>query len=248
MKDVLTKFGAVLIVCLVHQVAFAVEPQDIVFDPILHELRVSVDSDDFQQIADAIASSETLQRELNELVAANRFSGFLVSPRARVTDDRAEIFGGFTQGSKIVLTTEFLKELRKARLFDVVYPDDILPNNTVFVLAHLLYHIRNPLDPRKYSSKDAFVEAAIKIEAAAFIQAWNTMLQVAERNNDGKPLSPRQVGQLLMNVRYRFALIGAMTQKSDPLKFLQSGFVELNDINVQAVAATLKNSRHADLE
>lgn len=248
MKKALAIIGAALVACLSHQIAFAIEPPSAAVESVLHELKDSAAPGDYQQIADAIASSEALQRELSELVTANRFTGFSISPRAQVTDGRAAIFGAFTQDPKIVCTTEYLTELKKTRLFDVVNPDDILPDNTVFVLAHLLYHIRNPLDPRKYSSPDAFAEAAIKIEASAFIQAWNTTLQAAERKNDGKPLSARQVGQLLMNARYRFALIGAMRQKVDPLKFLSSGLVEANDMNVQAIATTLRNSRHADLE
>lgn len=248
MKNILAIVGVTLTVCLGHQIAFAIELPNAEIESIVNKLKDSSAPDDSQQIADAIASSEVLRQELSKLVAAKRFSGFSISPRAQLTDGRAGFFGAFTQGPKIVCTTEYLRELKKARLFDVVYPDDILPDNTVFVLAHLLYHISNPLDPLKYSSPDAFSDAAIEIEASAFIQAWNATLQVAERRNDGKPLSARQVGQLLMNARYRFALIGAMRQKVDPLKFLPSGLVEANDMNIKAVAATLKSSRHADLE
>jgi hypothetical protein len=236
--------------------------------PMLGELQISASPDDYQQIADAIASSETLRQEIYELTVENQFTGILVLPRAQLTDRKAERFGGFlrqmepvtlesarrdgkvvlrykTPGPKIVLTTEYLKELKEARLFDMVYPDDILPNHTVFALAHLLYHIRNPFVPY-YAAPGANEEKWLKIEASAFIYAWNTMLQVAERDNGAKPLSERQFGQLLLNTRHRFALIGAMEQKPDPLQFSPSGSVEFNETNIQAVAATLKNSKHLD--
>lgn len=248
MKNVLATLSVVIVICFGHSLAFAVDSQSAALGPILDELKNSAAPDDYQQIADAISSSEILQQELRELVATKRFTGFSISPRAQLTDGRAGVFGAFTLGSKIVCATEYLRELKKNRLFDVAYPDDILPDNTVFVLAHLVYHIRNPLDPRNYSSPGEFSRAAIKIEASAFIEAWNATLKVAERMNAGRQLSAKQVGQLLMNTRYRFALIGAMSHKIDPLKFSPSGLVAANDMNIQAVAAALKNSRHADLE
>lgn len=242
------------IICIVfavylgHQKAFAVEPENTAVESVISDLRSSANLESARQVINAINSSETLRQELGELVAENRFSRFLISPRVQIEDGRAGFFGAFTQGQKIVLATEYLKELKNTRLFDVAYPDDILPDNTVFVLAHLFYHLRYPLEPQKYSSPEEFSAAALKIEATAFIQAWNATLKTAEQKNEGRPLSGRQVGQLLMNARYRFALIGAMTQKVGPLKFLPSGLVETNDMNIQAVVATLRNARHADLE
>lgn len=247
MKNAITRIGVAFIVILSHQVALAKEPNAAV-DLFLDELKESATAEDFQQIADAIRASDSLQHELTELAAAKRFSGFVVSPRDQVKDGRVAIFGGFTQGTKIVFTTEFLKELKESPAYDVVYPDDIAPDNTVFALTHLLHHIRTPLDPRGFSTPAPFVEAAVKIEAAAFIRAWNATLQVAEQSNGGKPLSQRQWTQLLMNSRYRFALIRAMNQKVDPLTFSPTGFVDVEERNIQAVAVTLKSASHADLE
>jgi len=244
MKNILARIFVAFIIC--QTPALAVEPPNAAMKSILHELKGMASPDDFQQISDAIALSETLQRELNELAGKNQFTGFSILPREQLTDPETKIFGGFTQGSKIVFASEFLKELKKVHH---VFPNsDFLPNNTVFVLSHLLYHIRNPVDPFEYTSRDTFVEAKLNTEASAFIHAWNTMLQVAERSNNAKPLSMPQYMTLLMNARYRFALLKAMEQKNLPLEFSPSGSVEINDENIRAVAAALRKSTVADIE
>ena len=51
--------------------------------------------------------------------------------------------------SQIIMTDESLTALRNNRLFDVGEPE-MLPNNTVFRFAHLLYHLNNPVDIRKF--------------------------------------------------------------------------------------------------
>lgn len=75
-----------------------------------------------------------------------------------------------------------------------------------------------------------------------------TVLKTAQLKNNAQPLSPRQIAQLLMNLRYRFALMGALDQKENPLTFLLSGEIETDDRNIQAIAATLKRSRVTDLQ
>jgi hypothetical protein len=217
-------------------------------EPILDQLKDASAVEEYQQLTSAIASSEALVQDLNNLSESGKFTGFIVKSKTQIQDGRVGIFGGFTNGSKIILTTELLKELKKSRLFDVVYPDDIAPNNTVFALAHLLYHIKTPIDGRKYSSPDSFADASIQIEAAAFIQSWNTMLQVAEHANGGKTLSMRPFGQLLMNTRYRFVFLKALKQTPNPLKFSSSGALEQDANNIQAIVAVLNTSSHADLE
>lgn len=227
--------------------ASAAEAERAAVGTVLQELAATAPAD-FDQISGAIAASGLLQQQINTLHETGRFSGFSVAPRARFEGRKAELFGGFTQGTRIVLTTEFLQALRASRLFDVVYSDDILPDNTVFAVAHLLHHLRAPLDPRDHPSRAAFVEAAMRSEAEAFIQGWNAMLQAAERKNDGKPLSPRQQGQLLMNARYRFAFIGAMSGGSESLDFSPTGMLDVSERNVRVLVAALKNAAHADLE
>lgn len=215
---------------------------------LLHELHDSVKDDDYQQIDNAIRSSGRLQVELDELINSHLFTGFLVLPREKIKNNKARLFGGFIESKKIILTTELLEELRKFRLFDVAYSDDVLPNNTIFVLSHLLYHIKNPIDMNKYHSPSEFVDAMLQIEAAAYIEAWNSMVIAAEGSNNRKSLTVKQLGQVLMNARYKFIFINAMKHKEAPLQLTPEGLIEANDTNVMAIVIILKNSRMMDIE
>ena len=247
MKNVLAGLGVMLVALVNQPAAWAVESENGVFRDVLQDLGKTAPND-FQQISEAVEASEFLQHELNELISAKRFDGFSIAPRSQLEGYKAGMFGGFAQGSRIVLATEYLQALKPSRLFDVVYADDVLPDNTVFAIAHLLYHLRLPLDPRAYPSRSAFTEAALRSEAMAFIQGWNAVLQAAERKNGGKLLSPRQQGQLLMNTRYRFAFIGAMNGENDALDFSPTGVLEASERNVMAIATALRNAAHADIE
>lgn len=244
MKNILSKLCTAILACLLHQAVLADSPQRSGVDKVFGQLEALAGPTEARQIADAITASGLLKREINAQVASKRFDGIQVAPRASLDMRKADMFGGFVHESRIVLTKEYLKELRNPRMYDVEYPDDILPNNTVFVLAHLLFHTGNPLDPNNYSNPWSYSDAAMKVEAAAFIYAWNATLQVAIQANGGKPLSQRQFGQLLLNTRYRFALIGGAEKDF----FLPSGYVEINDKNIQTVIGTLSRTQHAELE
>lgn len=244
MKNISRKLCAVIALCLVHQLSFAAEPRNDGVQRIFGQVEGFAGPTESRQLTDAITASSLLQREINAQVASKRLDGIQVVPRASLEKRKADLFGGFVEGSIIVLTKEYLKELRNSRIYDVEYPDDILPNNTVFVLAHLLFHTGNPLDPGRFNTPWAYSDAAMKTEAAAFIYAWNATMQVAVAANGNKPLSQQQFGQLLLNTRYRFALIGGAGKDF----FLPSGYVEMNEKNIQTVVATLSGAQRADLE
>ena len=65
----------------------------------------------------------------------------------------------------MVFTQTLLSQLTKNREFDVVDQDDILPNNTTFVLANLAFHLRAGEIPAKsYDAAhlDDFVAAMLE--------------------------------------------------------------------------------------
>ena len=65
----------------------------------------------------------------------------------------------------------------------MVYPGDILPNNTVFALGHLAYHLgAAPTDPR---GSQGYVVQKLVEQAAAFIQGWNDVVDAAQRETAG---------------------------------------------------------------
>lgn len=213
---------------------------------ILNELHATVKDDDYQQIANAISSSEMLQTELSDLIKTHQFASFIVLPREQMKDyPKVMWFSGFTEGKKIILTTELLQEVRNRSWVE----GEMIPNDTVFILSHLLYHIKNPIDARDYQTRNEFIEVVSKEEAKAFIMAWNSMLLSAEKTNNGNPLSIKQFSPLLLNARYRFVYIGAMKSKTqNKLQFSPRYMIELTDSNIMSIVEKLSDSSIADIE
>jgi hypothetical protein len=140
---------------------------------------------------------------------------------------------------------------QKKRLFDVVFDDDVLPNNTTFVLSHLAYHLGEAA--RTKSSKppldmQAYVAARLHEEAAGFLQAWNDTLEAAVHDNRGQALSSRQAADLLLNARYRFALLTFGKPPEKSLQYAATGALELNEHNIGIVIERLKTSSVTDIE
>lgn len=221
---------------------------------VLEQLKVSTNSNNYDQIVGAINVSPTLISEFNKLSESGKFTGFIIANKKEISGNKeiknnnmVSVFGGFISGSKIIITTEFLQELKKDRIYDVIYSDDIRPNNTVFALSHFVYHLNFPVDIAKYSSPMDYANAKINNEASAFIESWNAMLEVAQKNNNNKVLSNRQVGQLFMNTRYKFVFI-ISDKQPNLLKFSSDGSIERNKSNIEAIASSLVNSKMADLE
>lgn len=217
---------------------------------ILNELHPTVKEDDYQQIVNAISSSEMLQTELSDLIKTHQFTGFIVLPREQMKDyPKVMWFSGFTEGKKIILTTELLQEVRNRNWVDLRVEGEMVPNDTVFILSHLLYHIKNPIDARNYQTRNEFIEVVSKEEAKAFIMAWNSMLLSAEKTNKGSPLSIKQFSPLLLNARYRFVYIGAMKSKTqNKLQFSPRYMIELTDSNIMSIVEKLSSSSLADIE
>jgi len=211
------------------------------YEQIMQHLKESTTQDNYEQIAGAIGSSPKLKQEMSMLAASGKFTGFIVANRNNVTSGKVTIYGGFIDGTKIVFTNEFLQILRKSRYFDVVYEDDISPDNTIFALAHLAHHLQVPIEPQQYTSPSSYNQANLKDEAVAFIEAWNTMLDVAKTRTGDKQLSPRQVGQLFVNTRYKFAFKGLEHWDKD-------SSIPADVANIQHIVSTLGHSAIADLE
>jgi hypothetical protein len=130
-----------------------------------------------------------------------------------------------------------------------VYPGDILPNSTTFVLAHLAYHLATPLpNPKQFPIMKSFVAAMLDHEARAYIQAWNDTLDAAVQQNANRPLTPGQVGNLMLNMRYRFVFTKALAQTTDKLEITPSGVIDETEANTKAVETALETSSIADIQ
>jgi len=219
-----------------------------VIAPLLRQVEGTAGKNYAGQLREAIHSSAQLCLAMKRVTATGLLKGLVVKPRRELTSGLASLFGGYVEDHRIVLATEYLDELKNDRLYDVVMKDDILPNNTEFVIAHLVYHVENPVQPSQFRNPIQYGAAALDAEARAFIYAWNTTLETAEVKNKSRPLSASQATQLLMNLRYRFALMGAIGDKDYPLTFLPSSKVEPDAANVKAIVNVLRRSHIADLQ
>lgn len=224
--------------------------------------------DQVARLREAIGSSSALEAQLDALVSSDQLAHFAIGDAASQVPHRGP-FSAWFHGTTWAFSENFIAEHGKQRLYDVVQPNDILPDNLVFVLGHLAYEA-------KTAKEMAVGEAAIKEtmraqiaagnkdmtsvirqgmalhinnQAAATIQGWNDTVDAAQHENGGRPLSPRQAASLMMNLQYRGVLIKAM-QGSSGTKMLiaNNGLVDMTPANVAAVSSALGTSPLFDVQ
>lgn len=183
----------------------------------------------------SVRTSATLQKNLEALSAAGKFTGI------RVVDSSSTPFSGYVSGTNIVFTKAYVETLKKNRYFDVVHANDVLPNHTVFALAHLAYHLEHPVSMAAFSNPMAYMDAMLQAEANAYIVAWNALLESAIAQNAQQALSTEQTANLLLNLRYRFAFANIAQWNKD-------GSLSANAENIQTIKNTLQKSQMADLQ
>jgi hypothetical protein len=211
---------------------------------VLDQLRKSVGSQEYTQIKEAIEASATLKISLDRLYSQKAFTEFVVLTKREPTQSQ---YGGFESKGRVYLTQDFLQSLAQYRPRPPVYADDLQPNNTTFAIAHLLHHISKPIDISKFSNPSEYSAANLAIEAESFLVAWNSMIDAAEKANNGKSLSNRQAGQLLMSSRYPFPFIGKSIT-GDSLRWLPDGRFLVDPANTRIVADVLANSKLPDIK
>ena len=219
---------------------------------ILGKLTSTTSSDQYRQIDGAVKSSPHLIDQLNGLAASGKLTEVAVLTSAEASNaPKPGPFSAWTTGTSMVFTENLLSQLTKNREYDVVYPDDILPNNTTFVLGHLAFHLNAGkviVKTGDVSQLNDYIAAMLDQEAKAYIQAWNDALEAAVRQNNDKPLTPRQVANFMLNLHYRFVFLKALRQPTGTLKLQESGDIEESESNVKAIATALKSSSVADIQ
>jgi hypothetical protein len=226
---------------------------------LLDRVTISASSGQQKQIVDAIAASPTLTSRFGEFAANGKLTAIDVV-EARATGRASGPFaasppvqGPFAaalDGSRIVLSSQLLSTLRNGRLLDTGSADDLYPDQTVFVLAHLAYHLAEPIAPKPKPGEDvdSFAARRLESEANAYIHAWNVTVDEAAHRRGGVALSADQITSLQLNCRYRFALLGIRSRNIDGPAQSPSGKIEPTPSNIQAVMQTLRLSAIADLE
>ncbi|WP_010091315.1 hypothetical protein [Burkholderia ubonensis] len=242
----------------VQKLAQRAQSSDISIESILADLRGRSTQSQYEAFANAIRHSPALAAQLNELVRA----GLLT----RISIDSGEAsqgrsFGAMRSGSTWVFTPSFVADQGPRRIHDVVSDDDILPDNMVFALGFMAWRTTHDEEVTKAlgamrESTDApmakmewLVKLNIRIDAGAFIQGWNDVVDAAVRQNRGVPLTVSQGNALMMNLRYRGPLLKAVTAASpNPKLRMESSSIPYDMKNVAALASALQESQLIDIQ
>jgi hypothetical protein len=217
--------------------ARAETPVPAALQPILAPLSRTATPEQYQQILGAVNASPMLAKELEILVTRRKLAAITVLPGHSTAGSP---YNAWADRSQIVLHADFLKAQLANRTLDVVHTDDVLPNNTVFCLGHLAYHLAIEDPSPQGASLQTYLRQRLEREAGAFIQGWNNVVDAAVQTHGGKPLSSRQVAQLLLNMRYRFALMKA--------EISPNGFIETSPRNIDAIVGVLRVSPLTDIQ
>ena len=202
--------------------------------PIIDKLARTASSQQFSQIIGA-ARAPQLAQQLGRLVAQGKLTEIRI-----VASKGPKPFGGWVDGTTIYFTADFLRDqlTYRGRTF---HANDIVPNNTVYCLGHLAYHLAaGILEPGKFPKLDEFVRKSLEIEAGGYIQGYNDVMDAAMQVNGGKALNERQALPVLMNPWYQDALGQA--------KLSPTGTIELTAQNIALVAGSLRALKIKDLE
>ena len=211
-------------------------------DAILTDLARDKSPEASARIVSAIDASPPLTRRIDALAHDGALKRIVVVDRPV-----NGVFGAAANAETWTFTSSFLTALDKRRYFDVVRADDVLPDQTVFVLAHLAYHLVHPALQAKGTTPQAFVAARLRDEAGAFVDSWNATVGEAILRN-GHALSNGQIATLLLNCRYRFALLGSKTNGIAAPHLEDDGRITASSANLDQVAATLERSPIVDLQ
>lgn len=238
-------------------------------DGLLQRLSVNATSEQYNQIFGAVKASPALRTQLNELATSRKLTEIRVLAPEAIPMSRGVRFGASVEGTQFFLSTSLLKELLKNRTYDVVKANDIYPDNCVFVLSHLAFHVASSQEMEKLdgemkrrieelsktTGQHDYTEILrfgaskrLENESAAFIKGWNQVVDAATQSNGNQTLSIDQVSTLLMNLRYRFAFHKALQLPENSLLFSNTGMVEMNERNVKAIATALSTSKMADIQ
>jgi hypothetical protein len=210
---------------------------------LLADFRQGATPAQFDKMRTAVLASPSLKAQLERLASAGRLKRIELVPR---NDQRlaGTPFAARAVNDELIMTAAFLDAQAPARLFDVVGPEDVLPDNLVFVLGHLAQHLEHPLTlGSDHLTREAFIALKSTDEARAYIVGWNDMAEAALGSN--KPSVPR-VGSMIMNFRYRTVFL--RVEKVDEAVISSSGKIEPSQHDVGVLAKALETTNLPDFD
>jgi hypothetical protein len=194
--------------------------------------------DQSRLIDQALIASSQLLGQFNAAANSGRLTAI------EVTAQRPGPFAGTITQGRLLFAPDFVPQLRKQRLHDVVHADDILPDNLVFALGTLIFYADAPPIPFG-GNVQAFVKAATERDAKAFINGWNAVVDAAVKENRGKTLSPQQIALMTLNLRYRSVFVNQTARNR--YKFSPGGTIQPSQENVEALADGLGKMNILDI-
>lgn len=211
-----------------------------------HDFKIIGNSDQTQQIEQSLAACPSLGATLDGLTKSVGFQQIRVT-----TSDETKRSGPFlaaVSGSEIIVAADWLAQQNQP-YFDVRHEGEILPDNLCFDFGHLSDHVAHPVSPPTGPDINAWVKERLNAESRAFLRGWPFVLEAARAKNSGRPLSQAQIGDLLINLRYRFAFLQALAPNVTlKLSITADGSIPETDANIAAIAAVLSRSSIADLQ
>jgi len=241
-----------ILTCLMASPVFA--HANAALEHVLGKLAEKAPADQVARLREAIASSPSLEAQLNALATSGELTQFAVGNEVTLPP-KVGPFSAWIHGTTWAFHADFIGHHGKTRLYDVVRPGDILPDNLVFALGHLAYKAKTAkaMDVGSASAKALSLQQWVVLrmtnDAEATIQAWNDTVDAAEEENGGAHLTVAQQASMLINLQYRGALLKAMQAPEEgKLVVARDGRIEMTAANVAAVTKALSTSTVFDVQ
>lgn len=212
-------------------------------DDALREFKSTSSPEEFKQVADTLAEAPHIADYLNEIPD---FKGFkVVDLKDRGSKNP---YAGFVKNGHIVLARELLQSLKQRQYMHHSPAGTILPNQMVFVLSHLAFHLKGNDKPNpRAPSPGIFAERMLKYEARAYIHSWNALIDWAIAQNQAKPLEVFQIGELMLQSRYR-GPVNSAHQQTPKLVMEASGHIKETESNVAALSQAIAKLPVSEIE
>jgi len=210
-----------------------------------HDFSIIGNSVEITQIEDSFKECPSLSQKLDSLRRSGQFEQIRISDPTEIK--RLGPFEAAVSDREILITPAWLSAQRLP-YSDIRHQDTILPDNLCFGFGHLASHLEYP-PPSRSADMATWVHERLTLESQAYLRAWAYVLDAAVRRNLNRPLTGRQFSDLLLNLRYRFAILGALNVDGNSrLRPLRDGNISLSPDNIDAIVKSLSHSKIADLE
>ena len=229
-------------------------------------------------ILSAIDASPALKHRLEALANSGELTAIVVVPDAQPPVVRGQAFAGATDDTIIILTAGLLTELQQNRRTDVIGKNDVLPDNTVFVLSHLAHHLEIRTRQEQFNAhlqelvhealakadqsgaefdQQPLIEFAtqgnLQLEAECMISGWNAVVNAAvhtagKDNTTDEAEVAVMLAPLLINLRYREVFTKAMELPKDQRIQLMANGIPMDQRNIDAIIAALMQMQLLDIQ